>query len=116
MSGNTTLNPYALVLMTCVSAERSFSDRQMCLRGRCGTCLFGHLSGSLDELPGNGIAGQNSIHILLFLKVTVFFFLRFLFIFREGKGGRKRGRETSMCGCLSHAPYWGPGLQPRHVP
>ena len=21
-----------------------------------------------------------------------------------------------MCGCLSHAPYWGPGSQPRHVP
>ena len=21
-----------------------------------------------------------------------------------------------MCGCLSHAPYWGPGLQPRCVP
>ena len=21
-----------------------------------------------------------------------------------------------MCGCLSHTPYWGPGLQPRHVP
>ena len=20
-----------------------------------------------------------------------------------------------MCGCLSHAPYWEPGLQPRHV-
>ena len=20
-----------------------------------------------------------------------------------------------MCGCLSHAPYWRPGLQPRHV-
>ena len=20
-----------------------------------------------------------------------------------------------MCGCLSHAPCWGPGLQPRHV-
>ena len=32
-------------------------------------------------------------------------FLRFyLFIFREEKGGRKRGRETSMCGCLSRAP------------
>ena len=30
----------------------------------------------------------------------------YLFIFRgEGK------RETSMYGCLSHAPYWGPGLQ-----
>ena len=21
-----------------------------------------------------------------------------------------------MCGCLSRAPYWGPGLKPRHVP
>ena len=21
-----------------------------------------------------------------------------------------------MCGCLSHAPCWGPGQQPRHVP
>ena len=21
-----------------------------------------------------------------------------------------------MCGCLSRAPYWGPGLQPRRVP
>ena len=25
----------------------------------------------------------------------------YLFIFREGKGGRKRRRGTSMCGCLS---------------
>ena len=40
------------------------------------------------------------------------FLLKILFILREGKGGR----ETSMCGCLSQAPYWGPGLQPRHVP
>ena len=21
-----------------------------------------------------------------------------------------------MCGCLLSTPYWGPGLQPRHVP
>ena len=34
----------------------------------------------------------------------------------ERKGGRKRGRETSMCGSLSHAPYWAPGRQPRHTP
>ena len=27
-----------------------------------------------------------------------------------------RGRETSVCGCLSCGPHWGPGLQPRHVP
>ena len=26
-----------------------------------------------------------------------------------------RGREISVCGCLSHAPYWGPGPQPRYV-
>ena len=46
------------------------------------------------------------------------FFLKILFIYfwREGKGGRKRGRDTSMCGCLSCAPYWRPGPQPRHVP
>ena len=29
---------------------------------------------------------------------------------------KKRGRETSLCGCLSHAPHRGPGPQPRHAP
>ena len=43
----------------------------------------------------------------------VFFFFFFL---REGKGRRKRGRETSMCGWLLYTPYWGPSPQPRHVP
>ena len=38
----------------------------------------------------------------------------FIHLFLER--GREVERETSMCGCLSHAPYWGPGLQPRHVP
>ena len=28
----------------------------------------------------------------------------YLFVFREGKGRRKRGRETSMRGCFSHTP------------
>ena len=55
-----------------------------------------------------------------FLKNLSFFlcfFFKILFIYfqREEKGGRKRRRERSVCGCLSHAPYWGPGLQPRHV-
>ena len=36
----------------------------------------------------------------------------YLFILDRGEG---RGK-TSMCGCLSCAPYWTPGLQPRHVP
>ena len=40
------------------------------------------------------------------LDYFLFLYYRFLkFIFREGKGGEKRGRETSMCGCLSHATY-----------
>ena len=42
-----------------------------------------------------------------------FFYFKFSFIFRERGREGKRGRATSMCGCLSHTPhYWGP----RHVP
>ena len=33
-----------------------------------------------------------------------------------GKGRRQGGRETSVCGCFSLAPCWGPRPQPRHVP
>ena len=39
----------------------------------------------------------------------------FIYLFLERGEGRERGRETSMCGCLLCAPYWGPGQQPRHV-
>ena len=45
-----------------------------------------------------------------------FFFFKILFIYSHRMGGRKRGRETSMCGCLLHIPYGGRNLQPRHVP
>ena len=45
------------------------------------------------------------LFIYSFLKKTLFL-----------ERGEKRGRETSMCGCLSCAPYWGPGQQPRHAP
>ena len=48
-----------------------------------------------------------SLHVLLW-----FLFLLRLYLFLEGKGGK----ETLMCGRLSHTPNWGPGLQPRHVP
>ena len=37
-------------------------------------------------------------------------------VLERGKGRRKRGRETSMCSCLSCTPYGGHGPQPRHVP
>ena len=43
-------------------------------------------------------------------------FLRFyLFLFLERGEGRKKRRETWMCGCLSCATSWGPGPKPRHV-
>ena len=48
---------------------------------------------------------------------SVFNFLKIFFVFREGgREGEKRGTKTLMCGCLLSAFYWGPGLQPRHVP
>ena len=40
----------------------------------------------------------------------------FIYLFSERGEGRTKGTETSMCGCLSHGPHWGPDLQPRHVP
>ena len=49
-------------------------------------------------------------HLPHSLPLTYFYFLE------SGKGGRKRGRETSMCGCLSHVPYWGPGYNPGVCP
>ena len=44
--------------------------------------------------------------------VYLFIYLKILFTCFQ----RKRGRETSVCGCLSHTSYWRPGPQPRHVP
>ena len=48
-------------------------------------------------------------------------FKKILFIFSEGKGGRKRGRETPMCGIHGSVasltpPVGEPGPQPRHAP
>ena len=48
--------------------------------------------------------------------VSSFVFKDFVYLFLDRKGERKRGRKTLICGCLSRTPYWGPGLQPRHVP
>ena len=56
----------------------------------------------------------NFSKIFLFLFVWGFCFLKILFIVDRGEG-REKKRETSMCGCLLCAPYWGPGLQPRPV-
>ena len=65
-------------------------------------------------------------HFYYFLSSTYFgynlffFFLSFkkkcLFICFQRGEGRERGRETPMCGCLSHTPHQGPDPQPRHSP
>ena len=45
------------------------------------------------------------IYILGRKKTYVFLKIIYVFIFREGKGGRKKRRETSRCRCLSCSPY-----------
>ena len=50
------------------------------------------------------------------LNIIYIFLKRFNLFFREGKGGRKRGRETSVYGCLSRVPCWGPGRNPGMCP
>ena len=55
--------------------------------------------------------------ILLYL-----FFLDSIYLFLETGREEEREEEKHQCGretlvgCLSHAPNWGPGPQPRHVP
>ena len=45
------------------------------------------------------------------------FFKRFIYLFLERREvAGEREWETSMWGCLSCAPNWGPGPKPRHVP
>ena len=58
------------------------------------------------------------IHLFMNLLVDSFFFPAFkiFYLFLERGEGRERGRETSVCDCLSCTPHWGPGLQLRHVP
>ena len=46
---------------------------------------------------------------------SLLFFKDFIYLFLERGRKRERGRETSMCGCLSSAPYWAPGPQTRSM-
>ena len=55
-------------------------------------------------------------HIHTPIHICIYIGFIYLFLERQGKGGRERGRDTSMCGHLPHSPHWGPGLQPRYVP
>ena len=79
------------------------------------------LSENNDGVQAENIAGEVKKQVL---EPTVqhsflgFFFFNFIYSFLERGEGKEKGRETSMCGCLSHTPYWGPGPQvpqPRHA-
>ena len=80
-------------------------------------------NGALNERVVVGMKGSGwppvTFFFLMFVGFCFFYFFKkdFIYLFLERvEGGRKRGRETSMCGCLSCSPQWGPGPQPRDVP
>ena len=51
----------------------------------------------------------------LFLFMSIFLLGFYLFIFREEGSQGERGEKHQFV-VASHAPYWGPGPKPRHVP
>ena len=61
------------------------------------------------------IACQSGKHVTM-TNVLLFKKKKRFYLFLERGEGKERGRETSIGGCFPHAPYWGPGPQPRHVP
>ena len=86
---------------------------EVCIHANCGGSLPRSLtarSGSETWPPHLALIPAANLGQVTLSRLFIFF------NFGEGKGRRKRGRETSMGGCLSRAPYWGPGPQSRHVP
>ena len=83
------------------------------VRGFCGP-MFSFL---LEKHLRVEMLGHRVHVCLTFVCFFFVFFLRF-YLFNSRERGREgeKGRETSMCGYLLRAPYWGPGPQPRHVP
>ena len=44
-------------------------------------------------------------HCYMYIRDNFNFFKDFIYLFLDRREG---GRETSVCGCLLHAPHWGP--------
>ena len=53
---------------------------------------------------------------LRFMELYFHFLKDLIYSFLEKEREGDRGRETSVCGCLLCAPYWGPVPKPSHVP
>ena len=97
------------------SQENSTMHYMLELQGKTRKGVSARLEGRMLLSVRNELRQGFRTKVMSSRKMPEFpFFLRlYLFIFREGKGGRKR--EISMCGCLSRGPHWGPGPQPRHM-
>ena len=60
------------------------------------------------------LRNRNRQRITIWSGLSTYYLRSCLFIFRE-RGGEGERERNIMSGCLSHASYWRPGLQPKHV-
>ena len=98
---------YFISYRQCEASHWAIGCLCVCVVGWWGACGRWTIEqGSNYEWVGWG--GEDNPSMRYFFKDFIYFL--------EGKGGKKRGREAPICGCLLHVPHWGPGLQPRHVP
>ena len=95
----------------------------MILIGGCKMVIFVnhpfhiHWQHSVKDFPSLSLLSfLSEFHYGLMGSFYLSFLKIYLFIFRESEREGERRRESSMCGCLSHTPNWGPGEQPRYVP
>ena len=96
------------------------SDHRVAWEGLCSSICQ---SDSLPPREGN-MAPEVSGKLGLWLTTSFPIFLKkdFIYLFLERREGREREGEKHRCeretliSCLLHAPNWGPGPQPKHVP
>ena len=107
------LPPRAPSLLPPYSALPQSQTRSVCGPTEAAWCLAGRTNTSVLT---RGVACCPETHPMLYCvsitsnnqPIISFLYRFYLFILRERgrEGGRKRGRETSMCSCLSRSPYW----------
>ena len=105
------LDPPGLSGMTSLSEGRLIPSYCLLQPWPCLPCL--NMPATCSQVLGTSQGVVTSVwkergHFLIFKD--------FIYLFLDRGEGKERGREISMCGCLSYAPYWGSGPQPRHVP